>query len=571
MIKTIFAGLLIMMLSLSVIAFPLAASGQNPNEKSNEKPQMVSAMGKIPGKDLAVHMWVLVQHGADKDEVVKQALAKHGAQHFVSEKFVTNGVYWNQFGDGSLDNDFVTQNYNPQNDPSGGAGLSALLNTHTTWNNVATSSFVFDYGSETSRCPSLVDECPGSQVYDGYNDVAWVDLGGSNILGVTWYGLSIDEADIALNTSFTWATDGTNHYDIETVMLHENGHVLGLSHSSYSQAVMYTSYHGVLRVLHSDDIAGISSLYPWSEPDNVPPSANAGPNQTVTDSDDNGNESVTLNGSGSSDSDGSIAAYVWTNSNNEVIGNTVSITPTVPLGINVYTLSVTDDDGDTNTDTVSVTVESPVEPDNVPPSANAGPNQTVTDSDDNGNESVTLNGSGSSDSDGSIAAYVWTNSNNEVIGNTVSITPTVPLGINVYTLSVTDDDGDTNTDTVSVTVESPVEPQVPSISITNPLDGSVVNGKLTITASVTGITTPTVSFYLDGTKIGTDSNAPYELGVHTKNWKAGFYEIKVSVVTDESAELNSQVTVEKEQKGGKTTSGDSGGNCPTAKKAKGKC
>ena len=475
MIKTIFAGLLIMMLSLSVIAFPLAASGQNPNEKSNEKPQMVSAMGKIPGKDLAVHMWVLVQHGADKDEVVKQALAKHGAQHFVSEKFVTNGVYWNQFGDGSLDNDFVTQNYNPQNDPSGGAGLSALLNTHTTWNNVATSSFVFDYGSETSRCPSLVDECPGSQVYDGYNDVAWVDLGGSNILGVTWYGLSIDEADIALNTSFTWATDGTNHYDIETVMLHENGHVLGLSHSSYSQAVMYTSYHGVLRVLHSDDIAGISSLYPWSEPDNVPPSANA------------------------------------------------------------------------------------------------GPNQTVTDSDDNGNESVTLNGSGSSDSDGSIAAYVWTNSNNEVIGNTVSITPTVPLGINVYTLSVTDDDGDTNTDTVSVTVESPVEPQVPSISITNPLDGSVVNGKLTITASVTGITTPTVSFYLDGTKIGTDSNAPYELGVHTKNWKAGFYEIKVSVVTDESAELNSQVTVEKEQKGGKTTSGDSGGNCPTAKKAKGKC
>jgi len=357
MTRTIFVGLLIIMLSLSVIANPLAVSAQTPNEKSNEKSQMVSAMGKIPGKDLAVHMWVLVQHGADKDDVVRQALAKHGAQHFVSEKFSTNGVYWDQFGDGPLGNDFVTQKYNPQNDPSGGVGLSALLNTHTKWNSVATSSFAFDYGGQTTRCPSLVDECPGGQFFDGNNDVAWVDLAGSNILGVTWYGLSTDEADMALNTDFTWATDGTNHYDIETVMLHENGHVLGLGHSSYSQAVMYSSYHGVLRVLHSDDIAGVSSLYPGSEPVNLPPLANAGPNQTVNDSNNDGSEGVTLDGSGSSDSDGTITSYVWTNSNNAVIGNTVSITPTVPLGTNVYTLTVTDDDGDTNTDTVSVTVQ----------------------------------------------------------------------------------------------------------------------------------------------------------------------------------------------------------------------
>ena len=48
-------------------------------------------------------------------------------------------------------------------------------------------------------------------------------------------------------------------------------------------------------------------------PINQPPVANAGPDQTVTDSDDNGSEQVTLDGSGSSDPDGTatITSYEW--------------------------------------------------------------------------------------------------------------------------------------------------------------------------------------------------------------------------------------------------------------------
>ena len=126
------------------------------------------------------------------------------------------------------------------------------------------SSFVLAYGGETSRCPSLVKQCPGPQVFDGFNDVGWMDLGRCRVsctLGVTWYSTSTDEADMALNTRATWRTDGGD-FDVETVLLHENGHVAGLGHSAVAQAVMYAYYGGARRSLHQDDVDGISALYP---------------------------------------------------------------------------------------------------------------------------------------------------------------------------------------------------------------------------------------------------------------------------------------------------------------------
>ena len=77
---------------------------------------------------------------------------------------------------------------------------------------------------------------------------------------------------MALNTKFPWATDGTD-YDVETVYLHENGHVLGLGHSNVVGAVMEAYYGGVRWALLDDDIAGITSLYPAgcvaSSPDEI--------------------------------------------------------------------------------------------------------------------------------------------------------------------------------------------------------------------------------------------------------------------------------------------------------------
>lgn len=52
------------------------------------------------------------------------------------------------------------------------------------------------------------------------------------------------------------------HIDMETVALHEIGHLLGLEHSSVEGAVMYPSVSdGMTKDLHGDDVQGIKELY----------------------------------------------------------------------------------------------------------------------------------------------------------------------------------------------------------------------------------------------------------------------------------------------------------------------
>jgi hypothetical protein len=53
-------------------------------------------------------------------------------------------------------------------------------------------------------------------------------------------------------------------FDVETVALHEIGHILGLQHTTVNGAVMFPSVtsNSTLRVLQPDDLAGIRALYP---------------------------------------------------------------------------------------------------------------------------------------------------------------------------------------------------------------------------------------------------------------------------------------------------------------------
>jgi len=268
------AGIPIIVLMMSLLSVALvgaAPSAPNAGGSTATLPAYAAlGVAQVGGRDVYVHVWVVPPPGASPSVVAVQALREQGARpvdprEVRSSRFTTSGLSWDQFFDLNSSNNYVVQSYNASGQPvgvDGAAAVAALQATHTTWTNVGTSRFAFAYGGSTTRCPSLVRECPGRQFYDGRNDVEFLALSGCCTLGVTWYSTSRDEADMALNTKFPWTTSGGSGYDLQTVLLHENGHVAGLGHSTVTAAVMYAYYGGVRRALHPDDICGISNLYP---------------------------------------------------------------------------------------------------------------------------------------------------------------------------------------------------------------------------------------------------------------------------------------------------------------------
>ena len=186
---------------------------------------------------------------------------------------------------------------------------------------------------------------------------------------------------------------------------------------------------------------------------NQDPIADAGPDQTVSDADNSGAEAVTLDGTGSSDGDGTIVSYDWSESDGSGGVNPLGSGSTlgVSLGVGVHTIDllVTDDEGATGTDSVTVTVLA-----NQSPTADAGPDVTVTDADESGAETVTLDGTGSSDADGTIVSYEWTEGAT-ILGTTAVLPVSFTLGSHDVTLTVTDDGGDTNNDAVTIVVNPP--------------------------------------------------------------------------------------------------------------------
>ncbi len=94
---------------------------------------------------------------------------------------------------------------------------------------------------------------------------------------------------------------------------------------------------------------------------NQPPVANAGPDQTVTDVDNDGFASVTLDGSASFDPDGTIISYQWREGNVNLTGSIASPTAVVSLAVgeHIITLRVRDNNNVITQDNVTVTVVPP--------------------------------------------------------------------------------------------------------------------------------------------------------------------------------------------------------------------
>jgi len=195
---------------------------------------------------------------------------------------------------------------------------------------------------------------------------------------------------------------------------------------------------------------------------NQPPVADAGANQTLTLP----TNSTTIFGSGH-DSDGIVTSYSWSKISGPTATLTNETTPDLSAfdlveGVYVFRLVVTDDDGASGEDDVIVTVNSAAV--NQPPTANAGSDQTITLP----SNSVSLSGSGS-DPDGSIVSYLWEKVSGPAatLSNTAlpSLTVTdLVQGTYIMRLQVTDDDGASATDDVTVTVNPATVNQAPIVS-----------------------------------------------------------------------------------------------------------
>ncbi len=208
-------------------------------------------------------------------------------------------------------------------------------------------------------------------------------------------------------------------------------------------------------VSYLTDVSGTTDLVRLTINANVLPTANAGIDQIVNEGD-----VVNLNGNLSTDSDGAIAGYSWTQTSGTtvVLSGASTATPsfTAPEVTEdttlMFSLVVTDNDaGSSSADSVSITVSN----DNVLPTADAGNDQVV-----NEGAIVDLDGQTSSDSDGSIDSFNWTQTAGTAVSvsgaNTATPSFTAPSVISdtvlVFSLVVTDNNGDTDTASVSITV-----------------------------------------------------------------------------------------------------------------------
>ena len=217
---------------------------------------------------------------------------------------------------------------------------------------------------------------------------------------------------------------------------------------------------------------------------NQPPTADAGPDQTV-----NEGQVVLLDGSNSTDSDDGIASYHWAQIGEPVVNlsdpdakRSTFTTPEVGPGGAALTfeLTVIDHNGNQRKDmcVVNVTWQ------NEPPQANAGTNQNVDEG------VVTLDGSYSLDIDDGIASYQWSQIGVPAVtlSNPASSLPTFttpsvgPDGASLtFNLTVTDAGGLQNTDSCIVNIswqnESPTAVVTPDYMETSEgnsvtLDGS---------------------------------------------------------------------------------------------------
>jgi subtilase family serine protease len=174
------------------------------------------------------------------------------------------------------------------------------------------------------------------------------------------------------------------------------------------------------------------------------------------------------------------------------------------------------------------------------PVANAGPDQTVTDADGDGAEVVSLDGSASHDDNGSVVAYEWREGTTP-LGADALMAVSLAAGTHTLTLEVTDNDGLTATDNVTVTVQ-PRSLVTIAASVTEAREAGLQTGTFTLTRQGDTSAAQTVSYVVSGSAT---AGADYQPLPGTALFGAGAATTTITVtpIDDDLLESNESVVV----------------------------
>ena len=388
---------------------------------------------------------------------------------------LTGSIDWSSNLDGSLGT-------------GGSVSTSSLsVGTHTV------TASVTDSDGNTETDTTIVTIEPNS-----VPTVSITSGGGTYLAGATvqLQGTASDAEDGSLTGSIDWSSnlDGS----------------LGTGGSVSTSSLSVGTHTITASVTDSDGNTETDTTAVTIQPNSVPTVSITSGGGTYLES-----QTVQLQGTASDAEDGSLTGSIdWSSNVDGPLGTGGSIsTSSLSVDTHTITASVTDSDGNTTTDTTVVTIE----PDTAPTvSITAGGGTYLAGA------TVRLRGTASDAEDGSLTASIdWSSNRDGPIGTGGSVnTSSLSVGTHTVTASVTDSDGNTETDTTVVTIEPNT---VPTVSITagggTYLEGRTVQLQGTASDAEDGSLTASIdwSSNLDG-PIGTGgsvSTTTLSVGTHT--------------------------------------------------------
>ena len=250
---------------------PAGISGvSTPNE-------VITETGGITTRDIVIPDTTVGTSAlfADKNFNIGFAQAATGRSSKTYDQYALLGGHW------TTKNPQLQYTYYTSGQPTNLAspGVVSDINVATSlWDSQTLQQLFGSTGNAGNAVSSTNNAQLSFNTLDGIHEVGWANLGTSSSSAIAMTSLrwnaktgSMIDADVGFNTQwrYGWTTDTSTGAlaDVETIALHEFGHVLGLDDiynkptKQFDYTEIMNSYWGSHRSLGKGDIAGLQKLY----------------------------------------------------------------------------------------------------------------------------------------------------------------------------------------------------------------------------------------------------------------------------------------------------------------------